>query len=241
MKSTVLGKGIAVKMAPMLFAFGADPEPKDPPKLEPVSEFKAPNVTRVVEDDDDEDDDHFDDKKDRKIAKLSRENNKRRIANRNKDAEIAARDEEIRALRAELKKAEKLQTAYQDLKTARDSEQDNLKNMAILRAIEKDKDAEGNPRAWYDVPMVQGLLDRDQIAVDTSDFSVGGLEDQLSKIAEEKPYLVKQAEKSDSQDRTLRTPSGHAPQSSATGNPRENESANEGKMRADFPALQGLI
>lgn len=240
MNSTVLRKDFS-----LFFAFGGDVEPKDPPRVT-VPEEKPSVLDRLPkpDDDDDDDDDHIDDPKDRKIAKLSKENKLRRITNKNLDSRVSQLEEENASLRKELGKAEKLQTSYDELKTKRNEEQTALRRMAIRSAIEKDSiendQGEATPRAWYDVSMVQSLLDKDQISVDLNDFSVGGLREQLDKIAEERPFLVKPND-SGSSNQNQRTPSGSAPQSSATGTPRQQQNADENALLAEFPAMQGLI
>ncbi len=227
---------------PNIFAFGGDSNPLPEINTDvPKRKVKPPEAGDNDDDDQDDNDDHIEDPRDRRIAKLSRESNRRRIAVRNIKAELAEKEAEIEDLRKELDKVPKLQKAYQDLETKRNTEQETLKRMAIKSAIENDKDEEGNSRSWYDISMVQGLLDNDQLAVDLSDFSVGGITEQLSAIAAERPFLVKRREDNGSRQQQTQNPSGSAPQSSATGNRSQEAASNENKMRAEFPALQGLI
>lgn len=236
-----------------LFAFGGDGSSgSDEERVNIPPERKPRQRSRQDDDEyeDTEEDEHITNAKDRKIAKLSRECNKRRIENRDLKDQLAEKDEDITTLRGELVKAEKLQKAFDKLKGDNEAQQEIVRRFAIRSAIEKDstknEKGEAAPRAWYDVDMVESLLDRKTLSVDTNDFSVGGLTDQLDAIAKEKPFLVKSSESSnekDSQDRNRQQqqPSGQAPQSSATGNREQQNSQNEAQMLADFPALQNVI
>lgn len=232
-----------------LFAFGGDAE-NEPPRIEtvPEREPKAKPRTPSDDDDDDDDDEFIKDPKDQRIRKLSREANRRRIENRDAKTALAEKDEEIAELRAQLGKAVKLQSSYDKLKTDSESQIETVRRMAIRSAIEKDAiqndKGEPVPRAWYDTNMVESLLDTKQLAVDLSDFSVGGLQDQLNSIAEKSPFLVKSSESSNQNGRQpngqqqFQQPSGQAPQSSATGTGEQNASLEQDKMLGDFPALR---
>lgn len=242
MKSTVLCKDIAIDVG--LFAFGGDSGNDDPPKIRDIPERKPKSSSNSVDpdddDDDDDEDDYINDPKDRRIRKLSRESNRRRIANRTLRSQLQEKEEEIAELRGELKNAEKLQRSFEKLKNEHESQQNTVRRMAIRRAIESDAVEEGKPRSWYDVNMVEGLLKDEELSVDLNDFSVGGLKEQLDAIAAEKPFLVKASETpDDTKDRTPSDtyPSGSAPQSSATGNQDQQRSNEEAQMIRDFPAL----
>lgn len=244
MKSTVLGKDIA-----LLFSWGADDDDDDK-KVPRISENppkpggqkkKRRDVVLDDDDDDDEDDDPPRNEADRRRRRLSRENSRRRIENKNLQADLEDANETIASLQGELKKAVKVQTAYDNLKQTHESQQETVRNMAIRNAI-----ASNDKLKWYDVNMVVRELDQSAISVDLSDFKVGGLEDQLKSIAKDKPFLVKAGEESSQQQQSgnneyRRTPSGQAPQSSASGTRAQEASANESQMLQDFPALQKVI
>ena len=228
-----------------LFAFGGDAAPKDPPRIGDVAPAQLEEAEVMEDDLDDGDDEVFEDKAaGRRIRKLSRENNKRRIENRTAKRNLESKDAEIAALREELEKAKKLQTAYDNLKTSSEKQLDTVKRMAIRSAIEKDavqnEKGEASPRAWYDVNMVERELDQSKLSVDISDFTVGGLQEQLDAIAEKSPFLVKSSENRSGNGRQPNSyqASGQTPQSSATGTGAENQASEESKMLADFPALQ---
>lgn len=227
-----------------LFAFGADPE-SDPKEPERIKEPTARKV-RVPERDEDDDDDDFDfsgSPDQRRIAKLSKENARRRNENKAYKEALAQKDEEIEELRAELKKGEKLQRAYDKLKVEHEGQNETVRKMAITNAILAEESQEGDAaRAWYDVSMVYSLLNRDDLAVDVSDFSVGGIKEQLDRIAEEKPFLVKKAEsKDETRNQNRQQPSGSAPQSSATGNSTQQKEQGQNEMISNFPALGNLV
>jgi DNA gyrase/topoisomerase IV subunit A len=226
-----------------LFAFGGDSDGEDDqekikevPVRKPNGQFASKSAD---DDDDDDDDDEFiPDPKDRKIKKLSRENNRRRISNREMTEAMKAKDQEIADLRKELGKANRLQKKFDELTKEHNSQLGTVRRMAIRQAIEQDKLEDGTKRSWYDVNMVEALLKDDELAVDLSDFTVGGLEEQLSAIAEEKPFLVKSGSENRQEERRSNTqPSGFAPQSSATGSMDQQGSSEEEQMVRDFPAL----
>lgn len=231
-----------------LFAFGGDAE-NEPPRIETVPERrpKAKPRTPSDDDDDDDDDEFIKDPKDQRIRKLSRESNRRRIANRELTDALAEKDDEISALREQLENASKVQKAFDKLKTDSTKQLETVRRMAIRSAIEKDavENDKGEPqkRAWYDTNMVESLLDPNQLSVDLNDFSVGGIREQLDAIAEKSPFLVKGLEgsaKNGSQTngQQHQQPSGQAPQSSATGTGEQNASLEQDKMLGDFPALR---
>ncbi|QNJ55322.1 hypothetical protein SEA_LITTLEFELLA_11 [Gordonia phage LittleFella] len=240
MKSTVLRKGIARNV----FVFGCDP--KKFPKIN-LDIPATPAFQRPEDEEGDEDFSHIEDQRDRNVARLSRENSRRRLMNKAMTKHMEKLVAENEALRKELGKVPQAEDAFNTIVSEREDDMGKLKNMAILRAIESDsvtnEKGEVAPRAWYDVSMVRSLLNTDELAVDLSDFSVGGLSEQLNKIATEKPFLVKSAggDKREDSQQQQRPPSGSAPQSSATGNRSEQNASNEKEMLADFPALQNLI
>lgn len=227
-----------------IFAFGGDPNETETPRVKPVPERKSA-VKNEREDDDG--DDIYDEVEfigndaQRQIAKLSRENARRRTKANDLRKEVSEKNEEIAELREELKKAEKLQKAYDKLQSESSSHMNAVRRLAIRSAIEKDKDAEGNSRSWYDVSMVEAMLDNDSIAVDINDLSVGGLDEQLAQLAEDKPFLVKSSKDSDGEDQQNtqqnNQPSGSAPQSSATGSEGQQKAHTENEFRDKFPAL----
>lgn len=223
-----------------IVAFGADPEPKDPPQINIPPERK---ISVPEEKETDESLFHNPDGNNR-LYQLGQENARRRNEAKDLRNAISQKDEEIAELRAELKNAEKIRKSYDKVKEDLDGRDGLLRRMAIHQAIREEESAEGEgKRAWYDVSMVFGLLDKDQIAVDVNDLTVGGLKEQLDKIAEEKPFLVKSAEQKDeSRDRPgNQYPSGSAPSSSATGTYREQNASTENEMISKFPALQNLV
>ena len=235
MKSTVLRKDFFE-----LFASGGE-EAED---IEPITQVRerkqASSANHDEEEDDDDDaDEYITDAKDRRIRKLSRESNRRRIDNRDLRKANSEKDEEIAELRRELGKADKLQKNFNKLKGETEAQAAVVRKMAIRRAIESDKLEGGEKRAWYDVSMVESLLDESQLAVDLEDFSVGGLNEQLTAIAADKPFLVKTSESSNDkqESRTPAQPSGSAPQSSATGTQDQQRSNEEAEMFRNFPAL----
>lgn len=243
MKISVLDKRVAKAMMACdeeveWFAFGGD-DNEDPPKVRQVRERRSASKRNDDDDeeDDDDEDDYINDPRDRRIRKLSRESNRRRIQNREQKATIAEKEEEIAELRAELKNAEKLQRSYDKLKGDYEGQQSTVRRMAIRQAIERDALEDGTKRSWYDVNMVEGQLDYDKLSVDLNDFTVGGLSDQLSALAEEKPFLVKASETQGDGKKPGNSPSGQAPQSSATGTQEQDRSATEAQMLRDFPAL----
>lgn len=243
MKPKLLGKQIA-----LLAAFGADdPEDKkDPPRIAEFKEPPKPGPGKKRRREpllDDDDDDHDDDSDGepltaRERRRLSRENSRRRIENKNLKTDLEEANERIEELQGEVKKAVKIQNAYDNLKKTHETQEETVRNMAIRNAI-----AANEELGWYDVAMVTSMLDREKISVDLTDFTVGGLDDQLKQIAKDKPFLVKpkDGDNKDQQNGSQSAPSGQAPQSSATGTSRQEASSNEAKLMQDFPALQNLV
>lgn len=240
-----------------ILAFGADndddEDEDDAPRPKPGDRRRNRNQSRRAEDDDDEDDSfhrggkfgHIANEKDRRIAELTDENAKRRIQNR----DLREENEE---LQASLKRATKLQPKLDDLQKKYDDLEKASKISAIRNAI-----ANGEQK-YHDLEMVLGLLNQEELAVDLSDGTIGGLEDQLNKIAEDRPFLVKAGEskegEGDDKDKSKsnaqqsnqnqnQNPSGYTPQSSASGarNQQVAEEELKKKMVGDFPALANLL
>ena len=134
-----------------LFAFGGDSDGEDDqekikevPVRKPNGQFASKSAD---DDDDDDDDDEFiPDPKDRKIKKLSRENNRRRISNREMTEAMKAKDQEIADLRKELGKANRLQKKFDELTKEHNSQLGTVRRMAIRQAIEQDKLEDGVAR-----------------------------------------------------------------------------------------------
>lgn len=230
-----------------LFAFGGDNDGEEDERIKEIpprsknGQF-AKNGNDEDSFDEEDDDDLIADPKDRRIRKLSREANRRRIENRDLRSSIKEREEEISDLRKELGKADRLQKNFDKLKGDLESQQSTVRKMAIRRAIDNDMLESGEKRSWYDVSMVESLLNPDELAVDLNDFSVGGLREQLDAIAGEKPFLVKGLEgQSDGKDTPPAQSSGSAPQSSATGTPDHQRSNEEAQMMSEFPALSNVL
>lgn len=224
-----------------IFAFGGDDT--DPPRVQDVPGRKSREIDPDPDpDDDDDDDEYIPDAKDRKLKKLSRESNRKRIQNKQLRDALAEKESEIADLRKELGNAVKLQKKYDTLVSEQTDQRDAIRRLAIRQAIEKDTQSEGVSRSWYDVNMVESLLDVNELAIDTSDFSVGGLKEQLDAIAEDKPFLVKSSESSgQGEQKAPPRSSGSAPQSSATGTPEQNRSTEEDQWGVDFPALNTVV
>ncbi|AOE44821.1 hypothetical protein BI084_gp09 [Gordonia phage Terapin] len=248
MKSTVLRKDIA-----KFFAFGGDGGNDDPPNIN-VPGAKDENKgrssrrrSRRRDDDDDDDDDDIDlsdsgpGSKDNKIYKLSQENKNRRRANRELRETIAERDERIEELEEELRKVPQLQSLYEKQKQDNEKMKDTVREMALRQALGTAKGKDEKPLAWYDEGMVLDLIDRKKVAVDLKDFSVSGLDDQLQKIAEEKPFLVKDSSGEPTGGTSSRTTAtGAAPQSSATGTGQQNQTSTKDKYQSRFAALNNI-
>lgn len=237
MKSTVLRKDIA-----KFFAFGGDNE--DPPRIKvpPEQPKPKPRNRRRDDDDDDDDDDDYSGPggKDKRIYKLSQENKNRRRENNSLKDQLAEKDERIEELEGELRKAGKVQQALDKAKGDIDALNARVREQAIRSSVGKIKDKDGKDLVWYDEDMVLSLIDRKELSVDTNDFTVGGLEDQLRKIAEEKPFLVKESSGSGGNSQT-RQPSGQAPQSSATGTQQQNNRNKEQEFSNRFAAMNNLV
>lgn len=228
----------------LLFTCGGDPGDDEPPRIEPPKPKPTARKKAVVrDDDDDDDDDYITDPRDRRIKKLSAENARRRTANNDLQEQLEAAREEIESLTVTVNNGVKLQKKYDDLKTSVAKDQAHYKEQAIRNALGRDQAEDGTARAWYDEAMVLGLLDRDGLAVDLTDGSIGGLSEQLAKIAEEKPFLLKAAsgdQGKSPQQQQQQQPSGQAPQSSAGGNRGQAPQANEQEMFEMFPALRNV-
>lgn len=225
----------------LLFACGADPEPKDPPRVE-LPKPGPPRKKAANKDDDDDDDDDEDlipDPRDRKIKRLSRENGRRRNHERDLEEQLESANEHIAELTSQVENGIKLQKRYDTLKTEHEGLLGSTKEQAIRTAISGDMTEDGKPRAWYDTSMVLSLLDREGLAVDLSDGSVGGLKEQLEAIAKEKPFLLKNAS-GDQGNSANNQPSGFAPQSSAGGNRRQVAADSERELVDMFPALRNV-
>lgn len=232
MKPTVLCKDIA-----LLFAWGGDNENDEritaPPKPGPPKK-----ATRKAADDDDDDDDEefIPDAKDRKIRKLSREAARRRTNERTLEEENERLREENENLRDSVNKAVKLQTKYDKLVEDHGKLEGRTREQTIRNAIQNNDEL-----AWYDTSMVLSLLNREELAVDLEDGTVGGLEDQLKKIAKDKPFLLKDAGGSQGNNGSQQRPSGQTPQSSAGGNRNQEIRQSEDKMIEQFPALRNVM
>lgn len=232
----------------LLFAWGGDSDGGDPPRIEPPKP-KAPSKRKaapvVNEDDDDDDDELIPDPRDRKIRRLSRENARRRTRERELEEELESYKERVEDLEKVSTDAVKLQKSYDKLKSEFDGLQGNARDQAIRAALSadkvKDKDGKETPRAWYDVDMVLSLLDRDSLAVDLSDGSVGGLSDQLNQLAQEKPFLVKAVSGDQGNGaNNYQRPTGSAPQTSAGGNRSQEAQRTERELVDMFPALRNV-
>lgn len=229
----------------LLFTCGGDNDDDTPPRIEPPKP-KAPAArrrSRAKDDDDDDDDlDYINDPKERRIRQLSKENAKRRTANNDLQAQLDEAQDQIDQLTNTVNNGVKLQKKYDTLLANHEKMIGTSKEQAIRTALGGDVNEDGTPRAWYDTSMVLSLLDRDGLAVDLTDGSVGGLSEQLAKLAEEKPFLVKAAS-GDQKDSAKQNPppSGQAPQSSAGGTGGQNPQANEQELFAMFPALQTVV
>lgn len=229
----------------LLFACGGDgDDDKEPPRIDPPKP-KAPakRPTPKRSDPDDEDYDYIEDPKDRKIKKLSDECARRRNHENELEGQLELKDEEIQGLTQTVNNAVKLQTKYDKLRGEFDGLQSKSKEQAIRTALSTDKivDEKGKetPRAWYDVDMVLSLLDRESIAVDLTDGSVGGLSEQLNQLAEQKPFLVKAAS-GDQGNSANNRPTGSAPQTSAGGTRNQEVQRSEREMVDMFPALRNV-
>lgn len=227
-----------------LFSFGAEDDNKPKPKPGPAKKTAAVDHSKKGEDEEDEDDEDDDDldEKDIKIRHLLDENYKKRqlIKKLKTDQEeLASRVEELEAGAEEKdSKDSGIQRKYDSLaKKYNALEEDHTKLLehtatsTIRSAILNTKKYE-----WHDVNMALDLLDREQLAVDTSDGSVGGLEAQLKAIAKQKPFLLKNA--GGGQQEGSGKPTGSAPQSHATGTRGQEATSDQDKMLSDFPALR---
>lgn len=230
----------------LILASGADggANNDEPPRIEtpPAPKPKAKPRKPV---DPDDDYDYIEDPQARRIKKLSDENARRRHRESELEALLESKDEEINGLMATVNNAVKLQTKYDRLKGEMNTLQTQSKEQAIRTALSADKvvdkDGKEQPRAWYDVDMVLSLLDRDGIAVDLADGSVGGLSEQLNQLAEQKPFLVKSAgggQQGSSSNSSQ--PTGSAPQTSATGNRDQQVQSSERELIDMFPALRNV-
>lgn len=144
------------------------------------------------DDDDDDDDDHDDlesitDPKDRRIVELSREAAKKR---REKNAEKRRADELQRKLD---EKTNSGASAEEQLKAKLQAEKDRNDKLTgtVSNNILKTAIVENEKFKWHDTSVVMGLLDREAMEIDIDDMSVDGLEEQLKKLAKEKPFLLK--------------------------------------------------
>lgn len=234
----------------LLFACGGDSsaEEKDPPRIDPPKPKPAPRSRRRQDDDDDDDFSDYDyiqDPKDRRIKKLSDEGAKKRNQINALKEQIEQLQEQIQERDATIANAVKLQSKYDKLKADHDGLQMKSREQAIRTALASDKivdkDGKEHPRAWYDVDMVLSLLDRDTLAVDLSDGTVGGLEDQLNQLAEQKPFLVKAASGEQGSGANTQRPTGSVPQTSAGGTRSQEAQRSEQDLLNDFPALRNVM
>ena len=225
-----------------LVAWGADGEEDDldegegatAPKPKPgPRKITKPIVIDDDEDDEDDETEHIKDPKDRKILKLSRENRNRRRRERELETEKAALADELQAQKdGDATDAGKWQRKHSTLETKYKELEAKAKNGAIRTAVVSNSDYK-----WHDVDMVLDLLDRDQLAVDLDDGSVGGLEDQLKVIAKKKAFLLKSTSGAPGGNNGR---TGSAPQSSATGTRGQEAASTETELLDTFPALRNL-
>lgn len=147
-------------------------------------------------DDDDPDDgedelDAIKDERDRKIAKLARENKKRRIEAREAkrradDLQAAADAAAAEAGSGDKSEVERMKAELQKEKDERAVLETNLKRNLVETAILRDQ-----KYVWHDSESVYAALAHEDIDIDLQTRSIDGLEDELDRIAGEKPFLVK--------------------------------------------------
>lgn len=245
----------AQKTLKAILAFGADSEeddgdesPPSPGNMPPRRRNRNQSRRRDDEDDDEEDDStlrggkysHIQNEKDRRIAELNDESAKRRH-------KIRDLRHEIEDLAEQLEEAKRFKTRYEKLESKYNDLESGAKLQAIRNAILSNENVK-----FHDTEMVMGLLDQSSISVDLKDGSIGGLEDQITKISADRPFLVKEAkagsegdqqgQQQQSQRQQTPPPSGTPPQSSATGSrpAKETEAEMNKKMLADFPAMSSI-
>lgn len=173
---------------------GEDGEGESKPKPGDRRKPKEGAKSSKDEDEDDEDgedgeDEDLDglDPKDRRIIELTREKIKHR-----KERNAARREKE--ALQAELDKnnnsgkSEKEQ--FEALLQAEKDKNDKL-TKSVSRNIIRTAIVENDKLTWHDLDVVMGLLDHDLLDIDAEEGVVDGLDDQLKKLAKDKPFLLK--------------------------------------------------
>lgn len=133
-----------------------------------------------IEDDDD------DDTKER-IRRANRQARQRRVALKRVNEEL----ETLKAEKAERERKEntEAENASKDLKTANEKvakyEQVLRKNLLETAILKDDK------REWHDVASTIANLDMDGVEIDLESGTVEGLKEELTRVAKEKPFLVK--------------------------------------------------
>ena len=148
------------------------------------------------DDDDDEDLSHISDPKERRIAELSRENARRR-----RELRAAQRERDEARATLEEKEAGKQST---EQKLTKDLNKANETIAALTSQLEngllRTSIQEFEAYKWHDVNLVMRELNKKAIFVDLEEGEVEGIQKELKRIAKEKPFLVKKAEKSKDDD-----------------------------------------
>ncbi|WNM67160.1 hypothetical protein SEA_ERUTAN_13 [Gordonia phage Erutan] len=188
-------------------------------------------------DDDGGDDEGGDDKtdfsaisdpKERRIAELSDEAAKARIAKREMKKEHTTQINDLNKRIKELEKAAKGGEGGPEItdEIRAEIEQPHIEKIghlekfayrqAIENAILKESVAEGAARrVWFDTSDVIANLDMDAIDFDLESGSIDGIADELNRIASAKPHLVKEKgkvkKKEDDGQQTRRGASGRQP------------------------------
>lgn len=222
---------------PLYPIFGADPDDDDDEggNTAPTPNDMTKKVGKSVNDGSVDDDDGVDEdslglsEQQRKIMTLSKENKSRRLENK----DLRKRIDEFE--QAEKKKADENASelevaakANQELKAENSRLVESIRQSTLRSAILED-----SRYTWQDVDVLVRELNTDAIDIDPETRSVDGLEDELKRIAEEKPFLVK---KDNSQKRDGGGKSGHNPRKTQD---QDQQATQREELVKKYKVLQG--
>lgn len=168
---------------------GSDGEDDDDDDDDQSNRINGGSDSNDDDDDDDEgdDDDLTDEQKN--ARKLARENRKRRKDNAALKARLAELEKEQEEAKLSRKtKLEQEQAKREEATRKAQTLSSTNERLLLENAILKD-----SKRDWHDPSAVIALLNRDDIEVDPESGNIEGIEEALSDLAKDKPFLVKTA------------------------------------------------
>lgn len=146
------------------------------------------------------------DPKDSKIAELSTEAKNRRLALRAKEKENLELQKRIEALENKDKNGEVDEETRAKIEGPINEKYTKLlnssRNTAIKNAILAEGQREGeSQRVWHSADTVLSQMNMDEIDFDPESGSIEGVSEELDRIAEEQPFLIKSKGKPKRQDK----------------------------------------